>query len=92
MADRRSHARGVQRTDAAKALGDIHENILVEILDHIELDIVAAMAGKAINPVTVADRFQGIHHQHDRFLFHIDDAPLRAFVSGAPPDDGDSPA
>ena len=35
------------------------------------------MTGETVDAVAVADGLQGVHHQHDRFFFDVDDAPLR---------------
>ena len=76
VADRRAHAGGVKRADAADALGDVESKLFVEVFDHVVLDIVAAVSGEAVDAIAIADGFQGIDHQHHRFFFDVDNAPL----------------
>ncbi len=46
-----------------------------DVLDDEKLHAVAAVAGKSVNAVTVADRCQGVHHQHDGLFFDVDNTP-----------------
>src|ERR1051325_5295196 len=80
MSNRRSHSGRMQGTDPAKPLGNLEAELFIETFDDVVLDILAAMAGKTVNTVTITNSFQRVHHKNDRFLLYVDNssmAPLR---------------
>ena len=79
MANRRPHAGGVKRADAAESFRDLCAKIFADIFDDVEFHVIAAMTGKAVDAVAVADGLQRVRHQHDRLSFDVDNAALRPF-------------
>ncbi len=77
MADRRPHARRADRRDLVDALADRVAEGLVQVLDHEVLDVVAAVAGEAVDAVAVADRLERLDEQHEALLLEVDDALRR---------------
>ena len=49
---------------------------LVQVLDDVVLDVLAAVAGEAEDAVAVADRFEGASEENEALLLEVDD-PLR---------------
>src|SRR6266851_10433985 len=46
--------------------------LLVEFLDHVELDVVAAVPGKSHDGVLIAEFFERLRHNHERILVDVD--------------------
>ena len=78
VADGGAHARGVERRDLVEAALDLVVERLLDLLDDVELDVLAAEAGEAVDAVAVAEGFERRHEQHHRLLLHVDDALVRA--------------
>ncbi|GBC77967.1 hypothetical protein HRbin08_01453 [bacterium HR08] len=73
-----SQARVILISDPADASFDFGRILLVEVLDDIKLHIVPALAREALDGVAVAHGLQGFAHEHQPFLFDVNDALARA--------------
>ena len=79
MADRGTHACVAARTHGRDRVPDRQPQPVSELLGHVELDVLAALARERVNAVLVAQRLERLHHQRQRLLLDIEDgAPLRA--------------
>jgi hypothetical protein len=68
-------------TDPTRALTLVGQ-LAIELLDHVKLHVVAAMAGKPHDGVGVAQLFERLRHDHQRFLVDVD-YPARALTRSA---------
>ena len=77
VAQRRPHPGLLARVDPADAA--LHPVVvaLAQLLDDVELAVLAARAREAVDGVLVADRLEGLAHQEQRLLLDVDD-PLAA--------------
>ena len=80
VADGGAHAGGADGGDLVDPLLDLVAEGFLHVLVDEEFDVVAAVAGEAVDAVLVADGFEGFDQEHDGFFFEVDD-PL-AGVAG----------
>ena len=70
----------VLERNAADAPLDLVRVLFRKVLDDIKLYVAAALTGKAVYRIHVADRFECLAHQNEPFLFDLDDPPTRMRV------------
>ena len=58
----------------------LHSGLITfhKLFDDKEVDLIAPIARKTVHGIGIAQPFERLGHEHERFLFHIDDtAPGR---------------
>ncbi len=72
MPNRRAHPRRSLGFDCADPRFDLVGKLLIEFLDHVELDVVAAMPGESHDGVLIAEFFERLRHDNERILVDVD--------------------
>jgi hypothetical protein len=90
MTDGRAHTRAAHRRDLVDLALDPFAERRVDVLDDIELDVIPAITGEAVDAIRVADRLERFDEQDQALLLNVDDpavvlAGRSAEVPGARP-------
>src|SRR5438309_738562 len=75
MPDRGTKASIVLEGNAADPAFDLVRIFLAEVLYHVKFDVAAALAGKAIYRVSIADRLERFAHKNEAFFFDFNNSP-----------------
>src|SRR5439155_16655958 len=60
------------RSDAADSPAHARAQTLLELLDEVELDVVAPLAREAVDRIPITELLESLRHDHQRFLGDVD--------------------